>query len=528
MSGAALDMMWGLRMEDGRRWGEVAADFQKEDAEAIFDEAPPHRHFLTRARGGSKTTDLAGIAVSWLAAEAPPLGTGRIVAASSEQAGRLIDAAHLFQLHTPELESAIQVETKKIIGPNGASVEVLTQSDTSSWGLLPHLLICDEFAQWPNSTAAKRVWTAVRTSQHKVPGCRLIILTSAGEPGHWSYTDVYEKNIGRSDWRFHAVLGPPPWVSEDEIEKLRYELMPSVFQRLVMNEWTQDEDSAIYEEDYDAAKVPCVRTSWQPALERYGKEASGYSLSAPVPGQKYVITVDVGISEDAAVMVVAHKEPLDGSVLGPQRVVIDHLERWKGSKKNPIQVSDIEDWVALNAPWWGHADVHADPAQFRGSVQNLIARGVRAKEWPFTSTSVGEVASALVQTFRNRQIHVPDNPILKDELLKVKLRSASAGVTRLDHASGGHDDQAVAIGMACRILIGNGPGVGHAWIEYMRRARQEAIDHPTPPAEQRSLRSYFMSGTEAQPPPRRCPAGSHRYFGLEHVCANCGATPEVA
>ena len=38
--------------------------------------------------------------------------------------------------------------------------------------------------------------------------------------------------------------------------------------------------------------------------------------------------------------------------------------------------------------------------------------------------------------------------VLTDELLNVRLRTNSAGTVRLDHASGGHDDQAVALALA--------------------------------------------------------------------------------
>ena len=77
-----------LRIEDGRPWGEAAADWpiQVEDAEAVFSEERPNWHFLTRPRGGSKSTDMAAIALAWLTTDAPPMANGHIVAASTDQA----------------------------------------------------------------------------------------------------------------------------------------------------------------------------------------------------------------------------------------------------------------------------------------------------------------------------------------------------------------------------------------------------------------------------------------------------------
>ena len=507
MSEEALDLMYALRIEDGRMWGEAAMDFQIEDAEAVLlNQRPdPTWHFITRPRGGSKSTDTAAMAIAWLMCDAPPMANGHIVAASSDQAGIIIDAAAGFLSRTPELEGNLVVESMRIRVPNGAWVQVLAQSDSGSWGLRDaHFLVADEFCQWPETRGAQRVWRALQSAAPKVTGCKLIILSSAGEPSHWS-REVFEKCAIDPMWRIHEAPGPVPWLDEKELESLQWQLRPSEYERLVLNLWSADEDRAVSEEDWEYA-------------------ARDYTSNLPRQGVRYIITVDIGILNDASVMCIMHKEPIDpAQPLGPQRAVLDHIERWKGSKKKPIQVSKVEDWLVAEAPKWNRAPVYADPSQFRGSIQNLNLRGVRAKEWNFTTTSVGEVASALVQTFRNRQIFVPDLPILKDELLRVRLRETAPGVTRLDHDKGAHDDQAVCIGMGCRILLGDGGGLGASWMEHMKRTQQEREANPLPPVEQMGPRAYFMSS--AQPEfgirPNAC---KHRWF--DGRCALCN-TPLV-
>ena len=503
MSHDALDLMYALRIEDGRMWGEAAQDFQIEDAEAILlNQRPdPTWHFLTRPRGGSKSTDTAAMSIAWLVEDAPPLANGHVVAASTDQASIIIDAAAGFYARTPELHGAIAIESKRIIAPNGAWVEVLAQSDSGAGGLRDaHLLVADEFCQWPETRGAKRVWRALQSAAPKVTGCKLIILSSAGEPSHWS-REVFEKCQIDSQWRVHEAPGPVPWLNEDELASLRWQMRPSEYERLVLNIWAQDEDRAVSEEDWEYA-------------------AKDYQSLPPRPGVRYIICVDIGILNDASVMTVMHKEPFDAAKpLGPQRVIVDHIERWKGSKKAPIQVSKVEDWIVEHAQAYNRANVHADPAQFRGSIQNLNLRGVRAKEFPFTSTSVGEVASALVQTFRARQIHVPDLPILKDELLKVRLRESAPGVTRLDHDAGAHDDQAVTIGMGCRIFLGDGGGLGASWMEHLKRTQQERDEHPEKLIDTLAGRQYTVgaAGPTGGPRPQQC---KHRWF--DGTCAFCG------
>jgi hypothetical protein len=343
----------------------------------------------------------------------------------------------------------------------------------------------------------------LQSAAPKVTGCKLIVLSSAGEPSHWS-REVFEKCEIDPMWRVHEAPGPVPWLDDEELNSLRWQMRPSEYERLVLNIWSQDEDRAVSEEDYDFA-------------------AQSYKSLRPRQGIRYIICVDIGILNDASVMTIMHKEPIEPkNPLGAQRVVVDHIERWKGSKKKPVRVSDVEDWLVKQAPEWNRAPVYADPTQFRGSIQNLNLRGVRAKEWNFTTTSVGEVASALVQTFRNRQIHIPDLPVLREELLRVRLRETTPGVTRLDHDKGAHDDQAVTIGMGCRILIGDGSGLGASWMEHMKRLEAEQELNPQRPVDQMSPRQYMMNAEpKAATRPGSC---KHRWF--DGRCAHCGCPHE--
>lgn len=461
----ALDYVFGLVLESGKRWGEVAAPFQLEDVRAIFDPKPPNKHFLTRPRGGSKTSDIAAISIGWLVAEAPPRAHGYVVASNTNQAAEVIDAAAGLIIRTPEIEDYLGIESERILGPNGATVQVIAMSESGAWGKRDaHLLVCDEFAQWPDTRGSKRVWTAIRTTVPKTPGCRLIILTSAGEPSHWSHK-VLEGAYTASDWRVHEVPGPVPWQDPAELEALERELLPSEYERLVLNLWSEVEDRAITPEDYEAAAWPGFHCGTAPA----GLKGSGSRLRHPVQGVRYVVTVDVGTRFDATVICVAHAEPIDDT--RSKRLVVDHIERWQGSKRHHVQIDAVRDRVAELATEYNGAPVHADPDQFVGAIQELSRRGVKSHEWRFSATSVGLLATALTQSFRNRCIVVPHSDVLRNELLRVRLRESSPGVTRLDHDKGGHDDQAVAIGMACHLLLSKiGFGSAKAFIEATKEA----------------------------------------------------------
>ncbi len=525
MSERALDLMYALRIEDGRTWGEAAAEFQIEDAEAIQSDERPHLHFITRPRGGSKSTDIAAIALSWLAVDAPPFANGHVVASNTEQAAIVIDAAAGFVARTPALHGNVVVENERIVASNGAWVRVLPQSDAGSWGLRDaHLLICDEFCQWSETRGAKRVWTAIRSTVQKVPGCRLLVITSAGEPSHWTHA-IFEKALEDPHWRVSETHGPVPWQTPEDIEALRRDLSPSEFDRLVMNIWSESEDRAISPEDYARAKSPAWKSGAAPA----GLKGGGWRMRNAYPGVSYTMTVDIGIRNDSTVLCVAHRERIDfENPNSPWCMIVDHIERWTGSKKHHVQLDDVVKRIIALTVEYNKARVYADPSQFMGYIQQLQKSGVKAEEFPFTTSSVGLVATSLVQAFHNGQIAVPHYPALEEELLRVKLRESTAGVTRLVHDTDAHDDQAVSIGMAAHFLIGGAPlGQGEVWMEAMRRKieqNKEDAEKPTGgPTDQ--LQNFLRSGVPGAAYMVRRTCVDPLYFGPERMCIHCGETP---
>jgi len=321
----------------------------------------------------------------------------------------------------------------------------------------------DEFAQWPESRNARRVWTAILSSLHKVPGCRLVILTSAGEPSHWIFKILEEAR--RSDiWRINEVPGPLPWIPAAELEAQRPLLRDSEFTRLHLNRWTQSEDRLVSAADLEADAV------LEGPLE-------------PQSGVRYVVTLDVGLTNDACVAVVAHSEQRYEDRAEARRVVVDRLARWCGTKSRPVNLDEVEAWVATASRSYNGAAIHADPWQADGLLQRLQRRGARAEQFNFTSTSVGRVATALHLALRNRLIWLPRNDDLLAELARVRLRESQPGVVRLDHDSGEHDDQAVAIGIAVAVLLESSNGLRvKEWIESMADPQPESDPSSNPDA----------------------------------------------
>jgi phage terminase large subunit-like protein len=481
----ALDVLGGLVLENGSRWGEAAQPWQWADARAVLEPGSddPRSHFLTRPRGASKTTDLAGVATAALLTQLAPAARAYAVASDADQARLLVDAMTGFARRTPGIGGALQVDRWRVTATRtGASLEVLPADGPSAWGLLPAFAIVDEIAQWKATPGPRLVWEAVLSAMAKVSGARLVCMTSAGDPAHWSYKVLAHAKKSKA-WRVNEVPGPTPWIDPAALADQRALLPESSYRRLHLNEWTAAEDRLV---SVDALR-DCVTLD---------------GPLRPEHGQRYVVAVDVGLKKDRTVAAVCHAEPLDESTRWRppstgdfqtdrtaadadvvsfsawygrrdarqrddqrrgSRIVLDRLEVWQGSRKNPVRLSEVEAWVLQAAQSFG-AKVVFDPWQATGMMQRLKDRGIDVEEFTFSSASVGRLATTLHLLLRDRALALPDDPELLDELANVRLRETSPGVIRLDHDPDRHDDRAVALAMAANDLLNNmpAPAVGQA------------------------------------------------------------------
>lgn len=419
----ARDVLGALLLEDGRRWVDAAHDFQLEDAEAILDGPLPY-HFLTRARGSSKTTDLAAVALALLLSR-EFIERLYWLAADVDQGRLAIDAILGFTSRTPALGDALTVTANAVEATaTGARLDVLAADAASSWGLRPFAVFVDEVTQWPETSQPKRLWESVSSAVAKRRDARLVVLSTAGDPAHWSHK-VLEHAITSSLWRVHEVEGPCPWMDLERLAEQRARLLPSTYARLFENKWAAGEDRLTTVEQLRE----CV------------------TLDGPLDpqeGQRYVLGLDIGLKRDRSVAVVAHREE--------RKVILDRIAVWEGTRAAPVQLERVEEWVIEAAKRYGTRIV-ADPWQSVGMMQRLRAHGLAVEEFSFTATSVGRLAASLFNAIRDQALALPADEELLDELAHVRLRETAPGVFRLDHDAGRHDDRAVALALVTTTLL---------------------------------------------------------------------------
>lgn len=444
-----LEVLGTLTIEDGRKWTEAAYPAQLEDALGVISGDPPYS-FLTRSRGSSKTSDLAAVALALLLA-APSIERSYWMAADLDQGRLAIDAITGFLDREPALREAVIVTANAVeVKATGARLDIMASDTASSWGILPANVFVDELAQWSDSLGPRRLLDSVLSSAAKNPACRVCVLTTAGDPSHFSHT-VLEHALASPLWRVHETPGPCPWMAEDRIAEQQARLTPALFAQLFQNVWCESEDRLVPNRN---DLLACV---------------SHDGFLPPEPGTNYVLGVDIGLVNDRTVIALGHR-------IG-RTVVLDKLEVWTGSKDAPVQLENVEQAIVSTCKTYGRTRIILDPHQAVGLEQRLRAHGLSATQYAFTSTSVGRLATTLFNAIRGRNLRLIDDAELLDELLHVRLRKNASGTLRLDHDPSRHDDRAVALALAATVLLEDAlVPVGYAQeiADIKERLRREA------------------------------------------------------
>lgn len=459
----AMALMGGLVLETGQLWGNVAEPWQWKLAEWAFDPKSQPNRWESRPRGGSKSTDTAGLLMVSMLTTLPAGSQLDGYAVDRDQARLIVDWARGIVTRTPALASALSIDNYKISARNGSVLEVQAADAASAYGRKPAFSFLDEFCQWPNTANARGVWQAVASAMGKVKGAKLLCASTSGDPGHWSHK-VYATALKSKRWSVQDVPGPLPWADPEYLAEQRSIFPESVYRRLHLNQWCAPEDRLTNIDDVRA----CVAHD---------------GILEPQGDRQYVIGVDLGITNDRTVCAVMHAERVadDGHNV-VQRLVLDRLEVWTPTRTNPVDLTVVEEWIALAARQY-RARVVIDPYQAVAMTQRLRSKGVSIEEFTFSQQSVGRLAMALHTSIRDHRLAIPDDEELIDELVNVRLRETSPNVYRLDHDPDRHDDRAIAMALALLHLTTTESAT---FSDYMAAVQQQQ-DFPLPIAPEDML-----------------------------------------
>jgi hypothetical protein len=432
-----------ILLEDGRPFGEVMERWQVTDFTAL--DSGKYRHaYLERPRGHAKTFDLGTEAVTELLLGRP--GQRLYCAAADEDQARLLfeDVAGKFQ-RNPLLRGAARITQREVYIPaTGSRLRVLASDAPSAYGLRPDWIAIDELAEWRR----RELWDSLWTATGKRPGCRMLVISTAG----WDRTSIaWEvRQIAQQepDWYFSARGQCASWISPAWLEQQRRTLPPHVFARLHESRWVEGAGAFLLAAEVDVVFDAALR----PAAQRV--------IDAP-----YALGVDLGLTRDRMVAAVVHRDPATG------HVVVDALCTWEGRSGAPVALPEVEAEVARLSRVFA-APVVLDPYQAVLLGQRLRQAGVEVREYPFTADGRRRLFGTLLQLVRDGHLRCFPHEDLRRELLSLEVAETAAG-WRVDHKPGRHDDHVVAVALAAQHVMAAAaaiPGEVHVWVPGMDRS----------------------------------------------------------
>jgi hypothetical protein len=424
-----------ILLEDGTPFGEAIEAWQVEDFAAL--DSGQFRHtYLERPRGHSKTGDVGTEAVTELLLGPP--GQQLFCAAADEDQARLLfeDVAGKFR-RNPLLRPAVRITQREIVVPaTGSRLRVLASDAPTAYGLRPDWIAVDELAEWRR----RELWDSLWTATGKRPGCRLVVITTAG----WDRTsiawEVREIAQREPDWYFSSRGQCASWIRPEWLEQQRRTLPPHVFARLHECRWVEGAGAFLLAGEVDVV----FDAALQPAAQRV----------VDVP---HVVGLDVGLTRDRTVAAVAHRDPATGYV------IVDVLRTWSGRPGAAVHLPEVEVEVLRLSRTFG-APVVLDPYQAVLLGQRLLAAGVEVREYPFTGEGRRRLFGTLLQLVKDGHLRCFPHEDLRRELLGLEVAETAAG-WRVDHKPGKHDDHVVAVALAAWGCVADPtPGEVLVWV----------------------------------------------------------------
>ncbi len=393
---------------------------------------PRMRAYLERARGHSKTTDLAIVCTYALAFAQRPL-RGYAYAADKDQARLLRDAMQTILRLNPWLSQILRVDAHRVVniatGHPGedSALEVVSSDVGSSFGILPDLIIADELTHWQGDGG---LWHSIISSAAKRSSCLLMVITNAGFGDTWQW-ETREAIKDDPNWVFSRLDGPKAsWMTKQRLEEQRRLLPPVAFARLWLNEWSTGGGDALTEADIKAAFA-----SNMPPM-------TGYE-----PGYTWVAGVDLGLTRDCSAVVVLGVRDYDVENAG--RIRLAHTKLWKPIAGQKINLTEVEDELRRLHTKFRLKAVAYDPWQAEHLSQRLVHEGFPMQSVHPSATNLQAIAARTIESFVDRRLDLYECPNLKRDLFRLRVEERSYGYRLVSpRDSEGHGDTASAFGFA--------------------------------------------------------------------------------
>ena len=402
-----------------------------DDGERVYHEA-----LVGVSRKNGKSTLASMLALHGLLAADHPSPEVYAAAASRDQARIVFDQAVAFIRASPRLSDWLK-PTRNIITckANNGIFRVLSSDAPLQYGLNPHLVIIDELWAHPSP----ELYYALTTGQLAQLSPLIVSITTAGWDRDSICYQLYRR--GRElaenggvqamrdagflfdwheappelDWHDHnawQAANPSPWIREKDLEREAGRLPESVFRRLHLNQWTEQEDAWIKPHEWEACKGDPVIDMTRPVM---------------------AMAIDVGIKRDSAAITWGqwHGDKLH----------VGHEIMRPEFEDAQFGISDVRARLAARAYSYdgGVTQIVYDPWQFRESAEILLEDGLPMVEFPQGAARMAPASEQLYELVVEQRLVHDGHPVLREQVLAAVIAPTDreAGASPSARASSG-------------------------------------------------------------------------------------------
>jgi phage terminase large subunit-like protein len=466
------------------------------------------RHYAIRLWSEAKKsgkTFLAALIALW---EAVTNADSEVICCANDEEqslSRVFATCAALIKHNAELNGSAKVLANEIRFTNGSAIRAVSSDYKGQAGGRQRLTIFDELWAFDHERM-------VRLFEEMTPppterGAYLLIVSYAGFTGEGELLENLFKR-GKGGKRIHRSLEcyqdkglfmfwshkhRQPWQVGTEgrsyyAEQARI-LRPNTFARLHRNEWVSSESVFILPEQYDA----CVDPTRTPLL-------SGAAL---------YLGLDLATKSDTAALVGTTWEPKTG------RLILATHRVWRPTRKEPVQLADVEQHILDLRKRHRIAKLYADPYQAMQMLQSLqrkLGESIVC-EYPQTVANTTVMGEELYSLIKGKNLVAYPDSDIRTHVLNCTGIETARGFRLAKEKASRKIDLAVALAMSvCAALEAGKPttstnavplGVGKS--QFFGDPRNRAMLQPLPMS---TMRGELTE--EEDPPPEH--EGWHGVF----------------
>lgn len=408
----------------------VLEEWQKEEIlrPLFYDLLPDGRRRYTLALVGipkknGKSTIAAGIGL-WFCFAGEPHGEVIIAANNLDQASLIIyeKIRAAFKANPNLLRSTRLLKSGIEMKGSGTVCRPIAHKYQTAAGVNPTLVLFDEL--WGFSS--REFYDELTESPSRKNPLSLIV-TYAGYDKDSLLYEIYKTGKSGRDPRmfyYWSHENKASWVTQEYLDSQKRRLPPNSYARFHENRWAAADGTFVMEEDIQRLHSVPWTVQYAPDNDR--------------PRLNYVLSCDAGLSHDRTARCVGHFDPLDG------RVYVDSLRWWEGTKKQHVDMKEVEEDIKSSGLTFRAKKMVIDPWQMEYVMQRLKPYFVVE---PFNfNADMQFLSQTLITMLRNGTLICYNEPMLDKELREIIEKQTGQG-WRIDHVRGKRNDLVISVGM---------------------------------------------------------------------------------